>query len=189
VVKHRQLARQVGAFGGFASNSLTDLDNMIFSMGSTFIFVSWICEADDKDKLQGRLFEDQENHEDFALSARSTEELTEKLSRLAMSESTQASPTVEFNSDSGSESVLNSDPGSFHDKPGSFPMGLRNMASIHQEINSSFLQGSSMKSGPFPFELDNMAKSNQALLQEEAGPVRRVPLTGAQEGLVLTITP
>jgi hypothetical protein len=46
-----------------------------------------------------------------------------------------------------------------------------------------------MKSGPFPFELDNMAKSNQALLQEEAGPVRRVPLTGAQEGLVLTITP
>jgi hypothetical protein len=137
-----------------------NLDNMIFSMGSTFIFVSWICEADDKDKLQGRLFEDQENHEDFALSARSTEELTEKLSRLAMSKSTQASPKVEFNSDSGSESVLNSNPGSFHDKPGSFPMGLWNMASIHQEVNSSFLQGSSMKSGPFPFKLDNMAKSN-----------------------------
>jgi hypothetical protein len=148
VVKHRQRDRQVGAFGGFASVSLTNLDNMIFSMGSTFIFVSWIYEADDKDKIQGRLFEDQENHEDFALSARSIEELTEKLSRLAMSESTQASPMVEFNSDSGSESVLNSDLGSFHDKLGSFPMGLWNMASIHQEINSSFLQGSSMKSVP-----------------------------------------
>ena len=46
-----------------------------------------------------------------------------------------------------------------------------------------------MKPGPFPFGLDNMAKSNQALLQEETRPVRRVPLTGAQEGLVLTITP
>jgi hypothetical protein len=34
-----------------------------------------------------------------------------------------------------------------------------------------------------------MAKSNQALLQEEARPVRRVPPIGAQEGLVLTITP
>jgi hypothetical protein len=38
-----------------------DLDNMIFSTGSTFIFGSWICEADDKGKLQGRLLEDQEN--------------------------------------------------------------------------------------------------------------------------------
>jgi hypothetical protein len=106
-----------------------------------------------------------------------------------MSELTQALPTVEFNSDSGSESILDSNLGSFYDKPGSFPMRLWNAASIHQEINSSFLQGSSMKSGPFPFGLDNMAKSNQALLQEEARPVRRVPPIGAQEGLVLTITP
>jgi hypothetical protein len=139
---------------------------MIFSMGSTFIFGSWICEADDKGKLQGYLLEDQENQEDFALSARSTEELTGKPSRLAVSESTQASLTIEFNSDSGSESVWDSIPCSFHDKPGSFSIGLQNAASIHQEINSCFLQGSSMKSGPFPFGLDNMAKSNQALLQE-----------------------
>ena len=55
VVKHRQLARQVGAFGEFASESSTDLDNMIFSMGSTFIFGSWICEAGDDGKLQSRL--------------------------------------------------------------------------------------------------------------------------------------
>jgi hypothetical protein len=58
VVKHRQLACQVGAFSGFASKSSTDLDNMIFSMGSTFIFGSWIYEADDKGKLQGHLLED-----------------------------------------------------------------------------------------------------------------------------------
>jgi hypothetical protein len=68
-------------------------------------------------------------------------------------------------------------------------MGLHNTASIHQEINSSLLQNSSIKLGPFPFGLNNMAKSCQILLQEAAGSVRRVPLIGAQEGLVLTITP
>ena len=46
MVKHRQLARQVGAFGDFASESSMDLDNIIFPTGSTFIFGSWICEAD-----------------------------------------------------------------------------------------------------------------------------------------------
>jgi hypothetical protein len=65
-----------------------DLDNMIFLMGSTFIFGSWNYEADDKGKLQGRLLEDQENQEDFALLERSTKELTGKFSRLAMSELT-----------------------------------------------------------------------------------------------------
>jgi hypothetical protein len=34
---------------------------MIFSTGSTFIFGSWIYEADKKGKLQGCLLEDQEN--------------------------------------------------------------------------------------------------------------------------------
>jgi hypothetical protein len=33
-----------------------------------------------------------------------------------------------------------------------------------------------------------MTTSYQALLQDSTSPVRRVPLTGAQEGLVLTIT-
>ena len=58
VVKHRQLARQVGEFGNFASESSMDLDNMIFSKGSTFIFGSWIYEAGDDGKLQGRLLKD-----------------------------------------------------------------------------------------------------------------------------------
>jgi hypothetical protein len=80
--------RQVGAFGGFASKSSTNLNNIIFSMGSTFIFGSWICEVDDKGKLQGHLLEDQENQEDFTLLVRSIEELTGELSRLVISEST-----------------------------------------------------------------------------------------------------
>jgi hypothetical protein len=55
---------------------------MIFLTGSTFIFGSWIKKVDDKGKLQGCLLEDQENQEDFALSARSTEELTRRISVL-----------------------------------------------------------------------------------------------------------
>jgi hypothetical protein len=34
-----------------------DLDNMIFSVGTAFIFGSWICEADDNGKLQSLLIE------------------------------------------------------------------------------------------------------------------------------------
>ena len=75
MVKHRQLARQVGAFGEFASESSTDLDNMIFSAGSTFIFGSWIYEADDNGKLQGRLLEDSDHHEVYSISATTTDQL------------------------------------------------------------------------------------------------------------------
>jgi hypothetical protein len=154
MVKHRQLARQVGAFGGFEIERSMDLDNMIFSTGSTFTFGSWICEADSQGKLQGRLLEDRKDQEDLILSARSTEELVERFLRLAMSESLQVSPTIEFNSNSETESTSETNLGFFHDKPGSFPMGLRNSASIHQEINSSLLQNPSMKLGPFPIDLN-----------------------------------
>ena len=78
MVKHRQLVRQVGAFGEFASESSTDLDNMIFLMGSTFIFGSWIYEAGDDGKLQGRLLEDSGHHQDFFTSATTTDQLTRR---------------------------------------------------------------------------------------------------------------
>jgi hypothetical protein len=105
-----------------------------------------------------------------------------------MSESIHVLPITEFNSDSGMGSALETNPGSFHGKLGSFLMGLRNTTSIHQEINSSLLQNSSIKLVPFPFKLNNMAKSCQILLQEAVGSMQGVPLIGAQEGLVITIT-
>jgi hypothetical protein len=111
---------------------------MIFSMGSTFIFGSWICKADDKGKLQGHLLKDQENQEDLTLSVRSTKELAGRLSRLAMSESIQVLSMIEFNSDFEMESTLKTNPDSFHGKQGFF-MGLQNTTSIHQEINSNLL--------------------------------------------------
>jgi hypothetical protein len=100
-----------------------DLNNMIFLMGSTFIFRSWISEVDEKGKLQGHLLEDQENQEDLTLLARSTEELVGGFSRHAMSESIQVLPTIEFNLDSRTESTSKTNLGFFRGKPGFFSNG------------------------------------------------------------------
>ena len=88
MVKHRQLARQVGAFGEFASESSTDLDNMIFSTGSTFIFGSWIYEASDDGKLQSHLLKDLDHLEDLSIAATTTDQLVGRFAQLVMSDPT-----------------------------------------------------------------------------------------------------
>ena len=108
MVKHRQLARQVGAFGEFSSKSSTDLDNMIFSMGSTFIFGSWIYGVDDNGKLQGHLLEDSDHHEDLSISATTTDQLAGRFTQLVMSDPTQISRLCTSNSNSGSTSETES---------------------------------------------------------------------------------
>jgi hypothetical protein len=105
------------------------------------------------------LLGDQENQKDLTLSVRSTKEFTGRLSRLVKSESIQVLPTIEFNSDSGMGSTSETNRGSFHGKLGSFLMGLWNTTLIHQEINSNLFQNSFTKLAPFPFGLNNMAKS------------------------------
>jgi hypothetical protein len=137
VVKHRQLARQVGAFGKFASESSMDLDNMIFSKGSIFIFGSWICEAGDDGKLQGHLLEDSNHHEDYSISATTTDQITGRFTQLIMSDSTQVSRLCASDSNSGSASEIESYPSSFG-KPSSFLMGLKNAALAYQEYNSEY---------------------------------------------------
>ena len=88
MVKHRQLARQVGGFGDFASESSMDLDNIIFPTGSTFIFGSWIYEADDNGKLQSRLLEDSNHHEDYSISPTTTDQIFGRFAQLMMSDLT-----------------------------------------------------------------------------------------------------
>jgi hypothetical protein len=129
VVKHRQLARQVGAFGAIAIRSSTDFDDMIFPMGSTFIFRSWVCEADDKGNLHGCLVKTLEAHEDLTLSTRLAEDLTKRFSGLMMPESTQTPTTTNLDLVSGSDSSSGSNLSSFGNEPSSFPIGLRNAAS------------------------------------------------------------
>ena len=67
-------------------------------------------------------------------------------------------------------------------------MGLQNAASAYQENNSENTQNLFKKSDLFLFGLHNMARSYQAQLEGSLDPVLRMPLKGAQEGLVLTIT-
>ena len=62
------------------------------------------------------------------------------------------------------------------------------MTSTYQEYYSEYTQNTSKKSGPLPFGLHNMATSNQTRPEGFLDPVLRMPLKGAQEGLVLTIT-
>ena len=68
-----------------------DLNNMIFPKGSTFVFGSWIYEAGDDDKLQGRLLEDSDHHKDFSILATMIDQLAERFMQLVMSNPTQIS--------------------------------------------------------------------------------------------------
>jgi hypothetical protein len=164
VVKHRQLARQVGAFGTIAIKNSTDFDDMIFPTGSIFIFKSWVCKVDNEGNLQGCLVEAQEAHEEFTLPTRSAEDLTKRFSGLKVSELTRAPMTTRLDLVSGSDSSSESDLGSFRDKSSSFSIGLRNVASTLQEINSNLFQGSSRKLGHLPTRLNNVARTYQDLL-------------------------
>ena len=164
-----------------------DLDNMIFSTGSTFIFGSWICEAGDNGKLQRRLLEDSDHHEDHSISATTTDQLARRFAQFAMSGPTQILRLCASDSNSSSASEVESYPSSF-EKPSSFSMGLKNTALAYQEYNSEYTQSLLKKSGPFPFGLHNMATSYQTRPEGFLDPVLRMPLMGTQEGLVLIIT-
>jgi hypothetical protein len=169
VVKQRQLAHQVGAFGAIMIRSSADFDDMIFLMGSTFVFGSWVCEADDEGNLHGRLVEAQKAHEDLTLLSGLTEDLAESFSGLTMPESTQAPTGTILDSVSGSDSSSGYNPGSFTIEPSSFSIGLQNAASTLQEINSNLLQVFFKNSGRFPTGLNNMAKTYQDSLRGMAG--------------------
>ena len=110
---------------------------MIFSMGSTFIFGSWICEAGDDGKLQSHLLKDSDHIEDLSISATTTDQLAERFAQLVMSDPTQILRLCASDSNSGFASEMESYPSSF-EKPSSFPAGLQNTASAYQENNSEY---------------------------------------------------
>ena len=116
-----------------------------------------------------------------------TDQLAGGFTQLMMFDPTQISRLCAFNPNSGSASKIEPLPSSFK-KPSSFPAGLQNAASAYQEYNSEYTQSPFEKSGPFPFGLHNMVKSYQARFEGSLDPVLKMPLKGAQEGLVLIIT-
>jgi hypothetical protein len=158
---------------------------MIFPVGSIFIFRLWVCEADNKGNLQGHLVEALEAREGLIPPTKLTEDLTERLTVFKL---TQDPTMTSLGLISGSNSSSGSNLGSFKDKPSPFPIGLRNTALTLQEINSNLLQVSSKKPSCLPTRLNNMANTYQDLLQNMASQAWRQHLTGALEGLVLTVT-
>ena len=104
-----------------------------------------------------------------------------------MFDPTQISRLCTSDSNSGSASEVESYPSSSR-KPSSFPIGLKNVALAYQEYNSEYNQSLFKKSGLFPFGLHNTTTSYQARHKASPDPVLRMPLEGAQEGLILTIT-
>ena len=123
----------------------------------------------------------------FFISATMTDQLAERFTQLVISNPTQISRLHASDSNSGSASETESYPSSFG-KPSSFPTGLRNTTSTYQEYYSEYTQSALKKLGPLPFRLHNMATSYQTWPEGSTNPMLRMPLKGAQEGLVLTIT-
>jgi hypothetical protein len=72
--------RQVGAFDGFASESLTDLNNMIFLAKTNFIFGSWIYKADGESKIHSHLLIDLGLQRGLANSTIVVDQLVEEFS-------------------------------------------------------------------------------------------------------------
>jgi hypothetical protein len=101
--------------------SFMDFDNMIFPMGPIFIFGLWVCEADDKGNLQGRLIEALEARKGLTLLTKLTKVLAQ---RLTVFESTQAPITTSLDLASGLDSPSKSYPCSFKDKPSPFSIEL-----------------------------------------------------------------
>jgi hypothetical protein len=99
-----------------------DFDNMIFPMGSTFIFKSWVYEADDEGNLHRCLIEVVEAHEDLTLLTGLAKDLAERFSSLTMPESTQAPTITDLNLVSGSDFSSESNLGSFGIEPSFFQL-------------------------------------------------------------------
>ena len=79
-----------------------DLDDMIFSAGTTFIFGSWICKVDDNDKLQSCLMEILVPQASPDMSTTTLDQLAEKFLHLSISDSTRTQE-VTINHDSRSD--------------------------------------------------------------------------------------
>ena len=107
--------------------SSTDLDDMIFSAGITFIFGSWICKVDDNGKLQSCLMEIPTPQASPDVSMTTLDQLAEKFSHLSISNPT-GTQEVTINHDSHSDmSPLFGLEIPFevqHEDPVHFPLGL-----------------------------------------------------------------
>jgi hypothetical protein len=114
-----------------------DFDDMIFPAGSTFVFGSWICVADNNDMLQSQLNDILPPQHTLATPAILMDQLAEKFSQLSISDSSQISEVPkEVDSGSAMPEEINpeSNLGSVPELLGPYPLGLCNAAFIYQDL-------------------------------------------------------
>lgn len=106
------------------------------------------------------------------------DQLTKKVSQLTVSDPTQVPEQTDFDS-------------KIYGTQSPFPFGLRNTAVTYRDHNpdTSSRYNSATHPSTFPLGFSNSMSTFQDQLWNQVGPMRRISLIGAQEGLVLTITP
>ena len=177
MVKHRQLVRQVGAFDEFFLESSADLDlKMTYSAGTTFVFRSWIYEAGCDDKLRTRLREEKEFDDKVEY------ELAEKMTKLSTSDPTRNEEESGYETDS--EKEIRPDSKTIFTMQEPSLIGLRDTTTIakgYDPYNSKKNLGT--------YGLRNAASVYQHFTQNKMNSARRILLEGAQEGMIMTVTP
>ena len=99
---------------------------MCFLTGTTFVFGSWICEADGDGKLQSCLIEESD-YEDIKINQMEEQQLVEKMIKLSTSSPSQ---TDDEGYETDSETKNKTDYNSRTIVPQVFPYGLQNSTSI-----------------------------------------------------------
>ena len=115
--------------------SSADLDDMIFSVGVTFVFGSWIYKANNNGKLQSCLMEILVPQASLDVSMITLDQLAEKFSHLSISDPTRIEE-VTINLESFLEIPSNVQ----YEDLVRFPFVLKNSASIYQDTISYLVQ-------------------------------------------------
>ena len=149
---------------------------MTFSAGTTFVFGSWICKADGDGKLCTRLREEKEFDGEVEYK------LAEKMTKLSTSDTTRNKEESGYETDSEKEIQPDSKTIFTAQEPSLIGLGdTTTIAKGYDPYNSKKNLGT--------YGLRNAASVYQHFTQNKMNSARRILLEGAQEGMIMTVTP
>ena len=149
---------------------------MTFSAGTTFVFGSWICKADGDGKLRTRLREEKEFDDEIKV------ELAEKMTKFSTSDPTQSEEESGYETDS--EKEIRPDSKTIFTTQEPSLIGLGDTTTIAKEYDPY-----NSKKNLGTYGLRNAASIYQHFTQDKMDSARKILLGGAQEGMIMTVTP
>jgi hypothetical protein len=149
---------------------------MTFSAGTTFVFGSWICEADGNGKLHTHLREEKEFDDKVEYK------LAEKMTKLSTSDPTRNEEESGYKTDSEKEIQPDSETIFTAQEPTLIGLGDTTM------IMKEYIPYKSKKNSG-TYGLHNTASIYQHFTQDKMNSARKILLEGAQEGMIMTVTP